>query len=306
MFDGKYIPLNKNGTFGWTKLTYVGEVKEKKQAGPSLRADGPRLFLGRRRVAGEGRHGRPADREAGARRGGVADRAAGRAPGRGRPLPGVRLPQRPAWKTCYACGTPLGTADGGRRRSRRSSRSPRSRTGTRSPAASSSRRRATEGRKALRIDRSYVSMEQPQDWLGYDFLKADLDTDATEPMNLVRRDPRHRHARLLDPGQLHDGRAAGQEHADHPREATVRGREVAAGPDARSWTGSPGWSSASATSRPRRSSSTTSAWSATTGRAGELRGPACLRLRHEHQPGHGGVHADHARPRSTVAGRGYG
>ena len=23
--------LNKNGTFGWTKLTYVGEVKEKKQ-----------------------------------------------------------------------------------------------------------------------------------------------------------------------------------------------------------------------------------------------------------------------------------
>src|SRR5208282_1255849 len=36
MFDGKYIPLGKNGTFGWTKLTYVGEISEKKQAGPSF------------------------------------------------------------------------------------------------------------------------------------------------------------------------------------------------------------------------------------------------------------------------------
>ena len=36
MFDGKYIQLNKRGTFGWTKLTYVGEITEKKQAGPSF------------------------------------------------------------------------------------------------------------------------------------------------------------------------------------------------------------------------------------------------------------------------------
>ena len=48
-----------------------------------------------------------------------------------------------------------------------------------------------------------------------------------------RRDPRYRHPGLLDPGQLRDGRAAGAEHADHPREATLRGREGAAGPDAR-------------------------------------------------------------------------
>ena len=36
MFDGNYISLHKSGTFGWTKLTYVGEVKERKQAGPSF------------------------------------------------------------------------------------------------------------------------------------------------------------------------------------------------------------------------------------------------------------------------------
>jgi len=44
--------------------------------------------------------------------------------------------------------------------------------------------RAPAGGKALRFDRSYVSMDQPQDWLGYDFLKADLDCDAQGPINL--------------------------------------------------------------------------------------------------------------------------
>ena len=44
MFDGKYIPLDKNGTFGWTKLTYVGEIKEKKQAGPSFGLMAPGYF----------------------------------------------------------------------------------------------------------------------------------------------------------------------------------------------------------------------------------------------------------------------
>ena len=36
MFNGKYHQLNKNGTFGWTKLTYVGDIEAKKDAGPSF------------------------------------------------------------------------------------------------------------------------------------------------------------------------------------------------------------------------------------------------------------------------------
>ena len=44
MFDGKYVQLHQKGTFGWTKLTYVGEIKEKKQAGPSFGLYGYRLF----------------------------------------------------------------------------------------------------------------------------------------------------------------------------------------------------------------------------------------------------------------------
>ena len=44
---------------------------------------------------------------------------------------------------------------------------------------------APEGHKALRIDSSYVSMDQTQNWLGYDLLKTDLDSAAAGPMNLL-------------------------------------------------------------------------------------------------------------------------
>ena len=43
---------------------------------------------------------------------------------------------------------------------------------------------ASQGRKALRIDNSYVSMSRPQDWTGFDFLKADLFTNARDPLEL--------------------------------------------------------------------------------------------------------------------------
>ena len=43
---------------------------------------------------------------------------------------------------------------------------------------------ATDGRKALRVDKGYASLEQAQDWLGYDFLKADLFLDGRKPLNL--------------------------------------------------------------------------------------------------------------------------
>ena len=111
MFDGNYIPLHKNGTFGWTKLTYVGEVKEKKQAGPSFGLMAPGYLWIDDVAAGEGRPRRPSDRQAGPRRRGVADRAARRVP-----ADAVRCPEcgyrNGAWKTCYACGAAIGTGGG--------------------------------------------------------------------------------------------------------------------------------------------------------------------------------------------------
>jgi hypothetical protein len=44
---------------------------------------------------------------------------------------------------------------------------------------------ATDGGKALRIDKSYVAMVGSQDWRGFDFLKADLYTDSKDPLPLM-------------------------------------------------------------------------------------------------------------------------
>ena len=44
---------------------------------------------------------------------------------------------------------------------------------------------ATDGKKALKLTRSYTSMSARQDWTGYDYLKADLYTNAKDPMNIT-------------------------------------------------------------------------------------------------------------------------
>ena len=46
MFDEQYLELKKNGTFGWTPLTYVAEIKEKKKSPVH------RLVSGRRASSG--------------------------------------------------------------------------------------------------------------------------------------------------------------------------------------------------------------------------------------------------------------
>ena len=87
----------------------------------------------------------------------------------------------PAWNACYACGTPLETkktaAAGAATKLITSFEDKNPFEGGTVVEA-----HATDGRKALRIDRSYVAMIGPQDWLGYDFLKADCYTDAKDPL----------------------------------------------------------------------------------------------------------------------------
>ncbi len=183
MFDGNYIPLNKKGTFGWTRLAYVGEIKEKKQAGPSFGLMAPGYFwiddVSLEKVSTDvALTEKPV---LGAEESPIAP------PGE-IPAEVVRCREcgyrNGAWKTCYACGTPLGTTS----------------TAVRPVPAVKSiadfevanpfsggvvvQARTTDGHKALRIDRSYVSMDQPQDWLGYDFLKAELSSAAPVPMDL--------------------------------------------------------------------------------------------------------------------------
>jgi hypothetical protein len=184
MFAGKYLPLRKHGTFGWSKLTYVGEVKERReQSHPSfgLMAPGylwvddvcvekvgadvpltpqPRIGAEEKPIEPPGELGNKVVH-----------------------CPECGYRNRASWKRCYACGTPLAVGRAG-------ARGPAVKLITsfedRNPFDGGTvvREHATHGSKALRIDRGYVSMDAPQDWSGYDHLKADVFTAARDPLSL--------------------------------------------------------------------------------------------------------------------------
>ncbi len=107
MFADKFFGLKKNGTFGWTKLTYVAELPEKKQAGPSFGLWAPGYFW--------------IDDVSLAKVG--SDEPLTAEPVLGKEESPIAPPEEfgpgavrcaecgyknmPAWKDCYACGTPL-------------------------------------------------------------------------------------------------------------------------------------------------------------------------------------------------------
>ncbi len=184
MFAGTYMQLKKNGTFGWTPLTYVGEVTEKRDySHPSFGLMAPGyLWIDDISVERVG-----------------SDVAVTHAPVFGKEEKPVAPPgelgegavrcvecgylNMPAWKQCYACGTKLLEA-------RTASAGPAVRLITsfegKNPFGEGAvvTAHATDGRKALRIARSYVSMDAAQDWSGYDYIKADVHTDAVRPLRL--------------------------------------------------------------------------------------------------------------------------
>ena len=183
MFDGKYINLRKNGTFGWTRMTYVGDVKQRKQqAHPSfgLLASG---YLWVDDVSVER----------------VTDRVPlTPAPVFGPPEAKIVPPAQPgpgavrcaecgylndpAWQRCYGCGTPLGkkAAIAAAPVKQITSFEDGNPFGDGAIVAE----HATDGAKALRVDRGFVSMGSAQNWVGYDYLKADVFTDAKTPLEL--------------------------------------------------------------------------------------------------------------------------
>ncbi|MGE5610702.1 MAG: glycoside hydrolase domain-containing protein [Bacillota bacterium] len=183
MFDDKYMPLAKGGTFGWTKLTYVGEIKNKKKALLSFGLMAPGRFwiddVTLERVGEDvaltekpvlGKEEGPIE-PAGAL-GADAIRCA---------ECGYR--NASSQKVCYACGATLearkAIAGGPSVKGIASFEN-----GNPFDGGSVVAEHATDGGKALRIDQGYASMGKGQDWTGYDYLKADLYTDAQEPMHL--------------------------------------------------------------------------------------------------------------------------
>ncbi len=185
MFDGRYLPLRKNGTFGWTKLTYVGEIGEKKQAGPSFGLMAPgHLWVDDVTLERVGQDVPLTDNPL------LGPEESPIEPPGEIPAAAVRCPEcgyrNGAWRVCYACGATLGSARVASRQSAPTVKLIADFEG-RNPFSGGVvvDSRALEGREALRIDRSYVSLDQPQDWEGYDFLKAEADSSAPGPMRLA-------------------------------------------------------------------------------------------------------------------------
>lgn len=185
MFAGKYIPLRKNGTFGWSKLTYVGEITERKDySHPAFGLLAPG-YLWVDDVSVE----KVDDKVALTPQPVLAKEESPIEP------PGelgdhvVRCPEcgyrnNASWNRCYACGSPL---EG----SKVVAAGPPVKLITsfedRNPFGGGTvvNAHATAGDKALRVDRGYVSLDAGQDWSGYDYLKADVYTDAKAPLEVT-------------------------------------------------------------------------------------------------------------------------
>ena len=182
--DGQYFQLQKNGTFGWTPLTYVFQVRERKQDfyGPAFGLMAPGYLW----VDDVGMVKVPNDVP-------LTDKPVLGTEEEPLAPPGelgpdaVRCPQcgyrnQPAWKACFACGAGLdlpAAAQG-------PAVKPLTSFEDKSPFSAGQlvEQHATDGKKSLRLDKSYTTWLAPQDWSGYDYLKADLYTDAARPLDL--------------------------------------------------------------------------------------------------------------------------
>ena len=157
----------------------------------------------------------------------------------------------PGWHHCYACGSALTakkTAAAGQPVKRIASFE----DGNPFGGGTVTDKHATHGSKALRIDRGYVSMDAAQNWSGYDYLKADVYTDATKPAaNCMSRCGIGKRA-ITGPASItrRSFRRAPARSSFPPPSMSARSRGRAA---PCCWTASRGWSSPSATSRRRPS-----------------------------------------------------
>ena len=184
MFDNQYMQLDKNGSFGWTPLTYVVDIKVKKKvAGPSfgLMAPGflwiddvtlekvpddtpltPKPVLGMEEAP-------------------IVTPGELKADAIGCPVCGYR--NEPAWKICYACGSVLATtskrADGPLVKVIATFEDQNPFAGD---AATIVAEHASNGTKALRLAHGYIVMDAEQDWTGYDFFKADIFVEGGDPV----------------------------------------------------------------------------------------------------------------------------
>ena len=194
MFDEKYLGLGKNGTFGWTKMTYVAEVLGKKNVlGPSFGTWAPGYFW-----VDDVTVEKVGDDVALTEKPVLGDEEApivlpGKLDGNAVRCSECRYRNMPAWKTCFACGTDLNAPKKVEVVTGPPIRLLTSFEGDDNPfslrdgpaKAVVVARHASDGKTAMRLDSTYNNaFVHGQSWLGYDYFKVDVYSECKEPMSL--------------------------------------------------------------------------------------------------------------------------
>ena len=206
MFNDVYMPLGKEGTFGWSKMTFVGELKEKKKVqGPSFGSWSPGFFwvddvtmekvgndvpLTERQIDGKPANAPIVDKEE------APLTPPGKLDGTAIHCPDCGSRNLPAWKTCYACGWDMATKKPAAAEftgpavkliTSFEGDNPFSQ-GDGSDKSSVVEEHATDGKKASRLDKDWAVVKAdpkaPMSWVGYDYLKVDVFTEAKDGLTL--------------------------------------------------------------------------------------------------------------------------
>jgi hypothetical protein len=192
-FNEKYIQLNKNGTFGWTKLTYVTDITQKKDTtpGPSVGLMAPGfLWVDDVRIVKVSKNVPLTKKPVlGPEEAPIKTTFTKGQKFRNCPVCGYKV--RLGSHHCQVCGesqhkdqvrkgpaTKILTSFEDKK-----TISQFQNLGVFGDAAISSQH-ASHGSKSLKIEKQYTSWDAPLDFSGYDFLLVDLYTEAVAPQDL--------------------------------------------------------------------------------------------------------------------------
>ncbi|MCP4680245.1 MAG: hypothetical protein GY854_33085 [Deltaproteobacteria bacterium] len=185
-FDDNYFPLDKNGTFGWTPITYVTEVTKKDFVGPSvglmapgylwvddvkMQKMGPDVPLTDKPRLGE----EEAPIKSPVALGDQFIRC-----------PVCDLKNIPKSKNCFACGAAMEEKSG----RDHSDKSPPVKLlasfENKDPFSGGDvvEKRASDGTHSLMVEDGYVAWEDDMDWSAFDDFTVDLHAESKEPMEL--------------------------------------------------------------------------------------------------------------------------
>jgi len=187
--DETYYPLKKTGSFGWTRLEIVKDVPIAKSVDfhIGLWASG-RLWIDDASIE-------PVSATVPISTAPLlgTEEASIKPPGALDPVAAVHCADcgylnMPSWPRCYACGAPIdahATRNDQpvvRQLASFESGAIAPFTSSQSESAAVVREHATDGKSALQLKSGYIVWDGPQDWSGYDFIKADTFNSGDAPV----------------------------------------------------------------------------------------------------------------------------